>query len=66
MSDQAKKVYKYSNKLKTVLPPKSLNNVLNEHDQTGETKSKIIAQAVDFYFANRHRQPFSTPSKNTY
>lgn len=64
MSEQAKKVYRYNNKVKTALKPKALAQVVAEHQTTGDTKSRIIATAVEFYF--NHRNAFSSQSKNTY
>jgi threonine aldolase len=64
MSETAKKVYKYSNRLSVHgIKPAIIKKIQNQAEATGGSKSSIVAAALELYFKNN---PMRVESKHAY
>lgn len=51
--ETVKKIYKYSNRVKATIPPGIKSKIQSQKDATGDSESRIVANALDFYFKNQ-------------
>lgn len=50
MSETAKKIYRYSNRITATLKPGLIKKVKDQAETTGESESRIVAEALNLYF----------------
>jgi hypothetical protein len=63
MSETAKKIYRYNNRITATLKPAVIKKVKAQAETTGESESQIVAAALDLYLNNN---PMRRVSKHSY